>query len=261
MDDALRVDLWNLILDVYADLKEESRWGDASPFLQDLWANFLRRPLDERQNFDRIRETLKQAVLKGPWYSVYDLVEYLASEVEARQTDSLYELTIRLFNGILERNLAGYRFASGRITPIDSEIDISAIEDALSDSAGMSGVQHHLQRALSLLADRQAPDYSNSIKESISAVESVCALITNERTLGAALKRLKDSGLTIHSALESAWSRLYGYTSDADGIRHFATEVPSVDQAQAKYFLVTCSAFVSLLIAEAARAGVSLDGT
>ncbi len=43
---------------------------------------------------------------------------------------------------------------------------------------------------------------------------------------------------------------MYGYTSDEDGIRHaLSCEDASIDFATAKYMVVTCSAFVNLLVA------------
>ncbi|MGY1640051.1 AbiJ-NTD4 domain-containing protein [Geodermatophilus sp. SYSU D00703] len=260
LDEALRLDLWNYILGLYEGLTKKVEWPQHAPFLTRLWADFLRRPLDEITYKERIQEYVKAVVLRGEWFQVYDFIEFLADEVEDYAGEGAHGSCVRHFNALLEKHLAAYRFVDGRIVPIDSTVDLAAVEDALSDSEGLAGVRHHLQRALELLADREAPDYSNSIKESISAVESVCALITNKKTLGEAVKRLKDSGLALHPALEQAWLKLYGFTSDADGIRHFAVDAPTVDQAQAKYFLVTCSAFVSLLITEAARAGVPLEG-
>ena len=40
-------------------------------------------------------------------------------------------------------------------------------------------------------------------------------------TLGSTLKKLeKDGGVVIHGAMKTAFEKLYGYTSDSDGIRH-----------------------------------------
>ena len=48
------------------------------------------------------------------------------------------------------------------------------------------------------MCDRKAPDYRNSIKESISAVEGMCQAINNDAnaTLGQAIKRLGEAGIT-----------------------------------------------------------------
>ena len=120
-------------------------------------------------------------------------------------------------------------------------------------------VRVHLQSSVDLFSDRKNPDYRNSIKESISAVEAVCQIITGEEkaTLGQALKKLEEKGIELHEALRKSFSNLYGYTSDADGIRHALLEESTLDFDDAKFFmLVSCSAFVNYLAAKGTRAGV-----
>lgn len=108
-----------------------------------------------------------------------------------------------------------------------------------------------MDKALRLFAEKQNPDYENSIKESISAVESMCCIITGltgkKATLGNALKKLKEKGVYIHKALESAFLSLYGYTSDEDGIRHGGIDFKNAPSEDAKYMLISCSAFINYL--------------
>ena len=54
------------------------------------------------------------------------------------------------------------------------------------------------------LADRKQPDYRNSIKESISAVEAICALITGQERadLNTALRALAQRA-SLHGAFVS----------------------------------------------------------
>ena len=105
--------------------------------------------------------------------------------------------------------------------------------------------------SLELYSDRKKPDYENSVKESISSVESMCSIITGlsggAATLGNTLKKLKENGVNIHPALENAFKQLYGYTSDSGGIRHGSIEFVNVASEDAKYMLVSCSAFVNYL--------------
>ncbi len=123
----------------------------------------------------------------------------------------------------------------------------------------LGGAYTHLRAALEKLSDREEPDYRNSIKESISAVESVARAIASDEkaTLGDALKVL-ESKIDIHKSLKSAFSSLYGYTSDEEGIRHALNDAPNVDFDDAKFMLVTCSAFVSFLLGKCAKVGISL---
>jgi hypothetical protein len=61
------------------------------------------------------------------------------------------------------------------IQPITDETELSEVSEAISHGP-YAAVSTHFNTALSLLADRESPDYRNSIKESISAVEALCRL-------------------------------------------------------------------------------------
>jgi hypothetical protein len=78
-------------------------------------------------------------------------------------------------------------------------------------------------------------------------------------TLGSAIKHLKNEGIQLHSAMEGAWGKLYGYASDQSGIRHALSDNQDISSAEAKYMLVSCSAFVSYLIQLSQDADIKLD--
>ena len=65
-------------------------------------------------------------------------------------------------------------------------------------------------------------------------------------TLGEALKVLERKR-QLHPALKDGFSKLYGYTSDEDGIRHAMLDEPNITQADAKYFLLSCTSFINYL--------------
>jgi hypothetical protein len=157
--------------------------------------------------------------------------------------------------------MAGYRIVARKVVPITRAEEVDAIESALGDVASISNVDEHLHRSLSLLSDRAEPDYRNAIKEAISAVEALCVMINGDSsgTLGQALKKLGSAAaVTTHPALEKAFSSLYGYTSDASGIRHALMDEPNLRFEDAKFMLVTCAAFVSYLVAKASESGITL---
>ena len=152
-------------------------------------------------------------------------------------------------NDLFEEEFVGYRMIAHEITPITNEVEINEIKTSLDIE--FEGCKSHIKKGLSLLSDREKPDYKNSIKESISAVESICQIICKDdkATLGKALNKLEESGTKLHRSLKEAFSKLYGYTSDEGGIRHaeglFESNVSFED---AKFMLVTCSAFVNYLV-------------
>ena len=138
---------------------------------------------------------------------------------------------------------------------------MEAIENALELKDAIKPVRVHVGAAVMLFADRKAPDYRNRIKESLSAVEAICSIIVGaSATLGQALKRLEEKGVPLHAALKSAFSSLYGYTCDADGIRPALLDESTLDFDDAKFMLVSCSGLVNYLAAKASKAGVISSG-
>ena len=137
-----------------------------------------------------------------------------------------------------------------QVVPITNPVEIASIEQA--QQSAFDSVNTHIRKAVELFSKRPSPDYENSIKESISAVESMCCIITESSgknaTLVKAIKRLKDNGVHIHPCMESAFSSLYNYTSDENGIRHGGIDFANATAEDAKYMLVSCSAFVNYLI-------------
>jgi len=154
--------------------------------------------------------------------------------------------------------MSAFRLVGANITQITSEEEISEIEEALGHP--LQGVRTHLKEALKLLSDKKNPNYRNSIKESISAVETICKLITgNKKTdLGKALKEVAPK-IGLHGALKQAFNNLYGYTSDAEGIRHALMDEPNLGFEDAKFMLVSCSAFVNYLTSKAEKAKIKFQ--
>lgn len=145
--------------------------------------------------------------------------------------------------------MAAFRFIDGKLVEITDEQETSMLQEALVDTR-FASVAAHLERALALLADRKTPDYRNSIKESISGVEAMARLVSGDdkATLGEALKLLEREG-KLHTALKDGFSKLYGYTNDESGIRHAMLDQPNrnLNQADAKYFLLSCTSFINYL--------------
>lgn len=252
IDLALRTKLWNILkVSIWDRYDSHNRSYDdvtkrIDNLIKRLWFHYFNRDLDLLPNFHDPYERKKGAygVLKGyffscQWHEVYDLLETIAND----QSKLISDESHKWINDTLEEHNAAYRFVGKEIAEITDKNEIQAIEAALATAD--TPVRTHLDAALRMLSDKEAPDYRNSVKESISAVESACRLVTgnSSATLGDALKRVQN----LHPAMSRAFSQLYGYTSDASGIRHSLTDEAAISYADAKFMLVTCSAFVSYL--------------
>lgn len=233
-----------------------SRIGGIDDFSRNLWSNYFKKPIDERPGAKHglygptILAGIRQYFFGCKWHEVYDFIEFVVSYFQK----SLKYLQ-RFLNAILDREMAGYRLIDGHVVNITDEQEREMLEQTLADTR-FAGVTVHLRRALELLADRKKPDYRNSIKESISAVEGIARIVAEnpKATLGDALKILEKSK-RLHPALKEGFSKLYGYASDEQGIRHAMLDEPNITQADAKYFLLSCTSFVNYLKANISPRG------
>ena len=141
-----------------------------------------------------------------------------------RQDDCPPVFVARIRVAFVESRLAYTVDTDGRptILPTATPEEGEALQNALVQlsEAGFSGAREHLRKAGELT---NGGDWRGSIRESIHAVESVARRLDPRaaKTLGPAIDRLKNEH-GMHPALAEACKKLYGYTSDEDGIRHAA---------------------------------------
>jgi hypothetical protein len=249
VDDALRNSLWSLIKLYIWDNMYRSQYGsvfDANPRIRELcrkfWFNYYKIPLDLLGNdWQQIYKFLRDDFFNCEWFKMYDFLEFVIDNYPYDDRDNFTQAC----NHSLEIEMSGYRIIDRNIAPITSEEEVAEIETAIDN--GIGAVRTHLRRALELLADKKSPDYRNSIKESISSVESLVQDVLGQKgTLGKLVKKL-ESEIGLHPALGKAFDNLYGYTSDEDGIRHSIMDSATVDFEDAKFFLVVCSAFANFV--------------
>jgi DNA-binding transcriptional ArsR family regulator len=258
MNDELRNSLWNALDAAFWSTSgfvfgRSGGYGEIEEFSRLLWFHHFKEPVDSRPGYghtDRGSQILKQIrshFFRCEWNEVYDLLEFVV-RMHAKDKPRLADY----LNNILDRELAGYRFVDGVIVDITDAQEVALLSEALADTK-FGPVTAHLERALQLLADRKQPDYRNSIKESISAVEAMARIVSQspKATLGEALKALEKAG-HLHPALKDGFSRLYGYTNDGDGIRHAMLDEPNIDLSDAKYFLLSFTSFINYLKANMA---------
>lgn len=245
MNDSLRNSLWN-VLDIFFwsrdfFLYRQYGEGDIDAFSRRLWFNYFKKPMDSRPSDPpKILKAIRSYYFESAWYEVYNFLEYILIAEGNRKV-------IESINHILEREISGYRFIESAFVPVTDEVEVEAVHKALTEGP-FSGVHAHLKKAMEHLSRRENPDYRNSIKESISAVESMAREVTcnPKATLGDALSMLEKKH-HLHSALKKGFSAIYGYTNDEGGIRHAMLSEPTITVADAKFFLVSCSTFINYL--------------
>ncbi len=257
MSDELRNSLWSVVLEfVLNDLSNfsisnnisSSSFSELTIFYRDLWLNFLKKPIDSLSmnnnktvSKDMTQYNVRQWFYDAEWYDVFDFIEFVS-----RYNRNFQEAC----NKYLKTEMAAYRFVDGTLVEINSKEEILEIEYALNNSDQFKSVREHLKQAISLYSDKQKPDFRNSIKESISAVESLAKNISGDdkAALGKALAIIEKKH-KIPQSLKLAFNQLYGYTSNEGGIRHGLSDNDiDIDMEEARFMMVTCSAFINYLM-------------
>lgn len=251
IDQELKNRIWNQIQVFYFDrIPLDGKYHVNVHYIEDL--KFFKQMYDEffkshekiSTRISELNRYIQKTYFNFYWYEIYDFIEYIS---EIYYDDKINILFRKKMNEVLENEMSAYRFIDNYVTPIIDEVEIKSIEDALNSE--YTNVKQHLSKALEHLSDRENPDYINSIKESISALEALGKTFASNQgsPLPSCLNQL--TTLDLDTQLKEGIIKLYNWTSAKDGIRHgHAGEKIKSSFAEAKFMLVACSAFINYLI-------------
>ncbi|WP_156359842.1 hypothetical protein [Sphingomonas sp. Leaf10] len=244
--------LWAIVYESFEkSLGHDSMYG-GEPWVVDPWLSILRawhvtrehRLLDEFTSKESIRlPQLKKIITSSDYIVVFDFLQYVIQHPKCpfglQESIAVALTTCR----------AAYRIIDYMIVPIASDEEALALKAALkvAETAKPRGPYHHLKLAAAHLT---AGAMADSVRESISAVEGAAKSIEpSADTLGPALHKLKSS-IDLNPAMSSAFAKLYGWTSDAKGIRHANVFEGTADvtERDAMFMFGACASFVSYLL-------------
>ncbi len=250
----MRSYLWAMIWESLKQCRRSTDWSGY--YMDDPWRSILaakhtvrdHKMADEFSNdADKLVADLKKTFSNGSCVEVLDLTEWI---LRRNACPSGLGSAIKT---ALEMSHSAYTVVDNdTVMPVSSPEESVAVIDAIkaASAAGLSGPRQHLKLAAQRLSSGK---WADSIRESISAVESAAKIIEPsggglKPALAALAKKNK-----IHGALREGFASLYGFTSDEDGIRHALLEKAEaeVDATDAQYMLGACASFVSYLIAKA----------
>ena len=252
-----RTGIWNLF---FEHIRGSTTTGgldvlDGGPWIKDPWREILeakhRRldhaPLDEwNPEYSRVRRDLREDIEKQPFNRVFDLIEFVLRRSECPRA------FVRQMKTTFAESRLAYTIDIGppptimpAVTPEEGHVVVQALRQL--GEAGLDGSATHLRDASGCI---RGGDWAGAVRESIHAVESVARQLdaAASRTLGPALASLDKRG-RLHPALKKAFSELYGYTSDEQGIRHSRLDQTKsqVGQDEAVFMLGACASFASYL--------------
>lgn len=206
-----------------------------------IYDRFLKTPLSQLDQYaSSAKSELEKLYASWPWHRCLDFIEFICSNCLNISSD---------INRVLVEEGVGYRLVDGLIVPLTEPEQIEAIQQPLQSSLVSPHAKAHLHEALKLLSPRGPVNAAAVVREAINAVEAQAKAITanSSHSLGPALTEIK-SKHGLHPVFEEAMKKLYGFTSDASGVRHAKKDFEeSVDVEDALFFVIACSAFVSWL--------------
>lgn len=247
-----RVHIWNV---VYSSIRKRVQRGNFGLVVSGDWYRVLHAkhklhdnlPLDEWDNsFDRHKRVLRHSIESLPFNRVFDLIQFLL-----RQPECPPNLVVELKQTFEFCRLA-YAIdvtPPPTIIPAVTDVEGKTITESLQTlrQAGLGSSASHLRKAAEYI---NTTDWAASVRESINAVESVARRLDPQASgsLTSALASL-EKRQTLHPALKEAFRKLYGYTSNEQGIRHALLDrsEANVGMDEAVFMLGACASFTSYL--------------
>lgn len=265
IDTDIRNRIWNCVLLFYFNRYEQDmgkieaydnfkRYHQIKYIFEQIWLNEFVKPWDEFPDYYNIKYYYRKIIIENKWYEPYDLLEsFIKYENDIKESKKFIEI----INSELDKSRSGYRVVGKQLIEMTNDSEINEVDEALRGTSGIKGVQEHLDKAIHKLGDRKNPDYRNSIKESISALEALVRNISGKSKFSDAIDEIAKK-VDLDTAQKEGFKKIYGYTSGENGIRHALMDKDTVQFEDAKYMLVSCSAFINYLIEKARKAGIEL---
>ena len=200
------------------------------------------------------RDLLRTVILRKEYDAVLSLIEFflrntatVSDPVLSKLKDALEELFDRVPVAYAAQTIQGLPTIIPSASPASEKATIHALEAV--KQKGPEGAEAHLRDAAEHI---NAQRYADSIRESISAVESVARTIDPKAstTLGPALSSLEKAGVLKHGVFKEALQKLYGYTNSEEGIRHCLMDEgeANVGLEEAVFMFSACAIFSAYLL-------------
>ena len=258
LSDDLRRELCNvlhlLLIEEKAMRKRDKIWASAN-----ILSEYNKKPKDEYSALDKDEDEdsvlvehyglYSRILLYDPCNRVLDIIEIIANIGANSQLNNM-------FKSLFEQHLAAYYLDLSRQPHMfyprcNKEQGDAAIKAIYTiQENGMNASASYLRKSA---AHINAQQYGASIADSIHAVESVARSIDKTAlSLDQALDNLEKQGLQIIPALKGEFTKLYGYTSDEQGIRHAVIDKdsPEIGLDEAMFMFGACASFAAYLVSK-----------
>ena len=159
---------------------------------------------------------------------------------------------------LFEEESLGYEFRDGLVQkrgkPHTTD-QVHKAERTLVDQR-LDAARMHFSKALGYFRDRKKPDYANTVKEAVCAVEAAAKELfaqSNAKTLGEFINwAVSEKQNLVPKMIGQTFIGLYGFRGSGEGVTHGATSGGAVTAELSEYVLGVAASQI-LLLAELAR--------
>ena len=250
----LRTALWNVLHKPTFPNEDEHR-ERALAHARALWNHLGWRTDQVPQLPHQMRESLATEWFSCRWHEFFDLIEFSARTL-ATSVSPVRQQWFEMLNRILESKGCAYRFVAERLVPLTNSTE--ATEVVRGAESAIPDVSAHIREAAKLLPPNAGANPRNSIRESIAAVAAALRHLNGNpaASLSEGLAVFEGKHGPFHPSRRQGLAMLYAYTTDESGACHaLIDESGGVTGDDARFMLVTCSAFTNYLVMLSANAG------
>lgn len=202
------------------------------------------------------------AALKGmPWAKIYDFCERLYSHLanqdgwednfgnyteKISRTESQAYITGELQRLFLEEALA-YEFTDGAVRRRGRKhtVELASKSQVVLGDPKLMSARQHFEKALQFFRHPTKPDYENSVKEAVCAVEATGKVLfpmAKASTLGDLIKWFgSTTTVTVPKAINQTLTGIYAFRNGGEGISHGASTGGRASVEVTEYVLAVCA--------------------
>lgn len=181
IDMSLRNRLYNWMVEIFQYLP------DSSSILAYIVDKLGEANVSTERNTQIVAARFYHQIPQSEWYDPYTIIELFLEFQRGRlgcrnctispcpndccRDSNFFPLFTEKTNSILEEENSGYRLMDDLFVPITNTAELESVQEASRIS--FESVRKHINKAIRSLSDKASPDYENSTKDAISAVEAM----------------------------------------------------------------------------------------
>jgi hypothetical protein len=212
------------------------------------------------EQFQTYELELQWLLEQTEWYRIFTFCERVYSRLLTDQYSKLetIEMIKKYFseevNQLLMEENIDYNFVGGQFERrgrAQTQKNLKKMGTVLADS-NLNEVRKHYNKAIRFFNQTQEPDYNNSIKEALCALESAIEICTGKKAsnnFNLAIKELEgNADDKIPTPIAQSMMKVFAFRGSGQGISHAAPDGFRVSDLEAELVLNTVAAFITYIV-------------